>query len=360
MSVRLAYFDGGRFKRIDPTDSAQAIDVYGIDINGVSLGMSYLVSAGGDILFANGEGQVMTPNSANQGPILTLQAHAGETAGNKLFVIKDVAGTEIYSVDEDGDVYIAGGETVVGGTTFQGDLSVQGNTTLGDAASDTITLNGVIASDVVPSGSRALGSTTAEWASLYLGDDAPAYFGADQDANIQWDASNGELDITASGANIHMTASTLDLDGNLDVSGTTNISSTTGAIFTVNSDAASGDDDATLRLHVYDGTAAKNWDIFGDGSEKKVIFQYDSTAIMRIDGANEEVELPSQSSGSGSVKLVMSDASNDSSIYAYYDGVGMRSEIWLDVGDGGTSVWKFSGTDLLPPSGANLGSTTDA
>ena len=49
-------------------------------------------------------------------------------------------------------------------------LSVTGNTTLGDAASDTVTITADIASDLIPSadGTHDLGATGAEWQDLFI------------------------------------------------------------------------------------------------------------------------------------------------------------------------------------------------
>jgi hypothetical protein len=55
-------------------------------------------------------------------------------------------------------------------STLTGDLSVQGNTTLGDATSDTVTFNARAASDLTPStnNARNLGSTALNWSTAYV------------------------------------------------------------------------------------------------------------------------------------------------------------------------------------------------
>lgn len=68
-----------------------------------------------------------------------------------------------------GNTAIAGTLAVTGNQTNTGDLTVNGNTTLGDAATDTITFNADVASNIVPDadGTRNLGDASNYWANLY-------------------------------------------------------------------------------------------------------------------------------------------------------------------------------------------------
>ena len=60
--------------------------------------------------------------------------------------------------------------SVSGNTTVSGNTSLNGNTTVGNAASDTVTFTGQVASDFIPStdGTHDLGSSTKEWQDLYI------------------------------------------------------------------------------------------------------------------------------------------------------------------------------------------------
>ena len=49
-------------------------------------------------------------------------------------------------------------------------LTVGGNSTLGDAPTDTITFTGSVNSNIIPSGTRELGSSSAPWEKLYVND----------------------------------------------------------------------------------------------------------------------------------------------------------------------------------------------
>lgn len=64
------------------------------------------------------------------------------------------------------------GLSVTSGATVGGATTLNGNVTLGDTSADTITYNGLVGSNVVPSSDRAfnLGSPTARWNNIYTGD----------------------------------------------------------------------------------------------------------------------------------------------------------------------------------------------
>jgi len=67
-----------------------------------------------------------------------------------------------------GNTAIAGTLDVTGDTTLE-NLTVNGNTTLGDAATDTVTFTADVASNIIPDadGTRNLGDTSNYWANLY-------------------------------------------------------------------------------------------------------------------------------------------------------------------------------------------------
>ena len=102
-------------------------------------------------------------------------------------------------------------------------LSVTGNTTLGDAASDTVTVTADIASDLIPSadGTHDLGATGAEWQDLFI----------DGTANIDSlvadtaDIDGGSVDGVTLGTNSAVTEAQIDninINGNAITSTDTN------------------------------------------------------------------------------------------------------------------------------------------
>ena len=120
-------------------------------------------------------------------------------------------------------------------------LSVTGNTTLGDAASDTVTITADIASDLIPSadGTHDLGATGAEWQDLFI----------DGTANIDSlvadtaDINGGSVDGVTIGTNSAVTDLRVDnikVDGNTvsstDTNGNINLSPNGTGTVVINTD----------------------------------------------------------------------------------------------------------------------------
>ena len=120
-------------------------------------------------------------------------------------------------------------------------LSVTGNTTLGDAASDTVTITADIASDLIPSadGTHDLGATGAEWQDLFI----------DGTANIDSlvadtaDINGGSVDGVTIGTNSAVTDLRVDnikVDGNTvsstDTNGDVNLSPNGTGTVVINTD----------------------------------------------------------------------------------------------------------------------------
>ena len=118
--------------------------------------------------------------------------------------------------------------------TITANLTVNGNTTLGNAASDTVTFTADVASHIIPSvdSTYDLGATGSEWRNLYI----------DGTANIDSlvadtaDINGGTLDSVTIGATTPAAADFTTVDttgntavgGNLGVTGATTLSSTLG------------------------------------------------------------------------------------------------------------------------------------
>ena len=93
----------------------------------------------------------------------------GDTADNVLFVDASTNRVGILNSAPTVALDVTGSAKVSGGTTTN-NLSVTGNATLGSAISDLITLNGRIGSDILPNGSRSIGSVTNRFATLSVTD----------------------------------------------------------------------------------------------------------------------------------------------------------------------------------------------
>ena len=86
-----------------------------------------------------GQWTFQSANTIN--PKLIVKAAGGEAADSLLFQVQTSAGANLFSVDVEGDVIIAGGETVAGTTTYTGDITLGdgGNTVqLGSAATPAV------------------------------------------------------------------------------------------------------------------------------------------------------------------------------------------------------------------------------
>ncbi|MBI2033658.1 MAG: hypothetical protein HYT13_01010 [Candidatus Liptonbacteria bacterium] len=103
---------------------------------------------------------------------LYINATSSVTDSNLLGLA--VNGNVKFLVDAEGDVF-AKSVTASGGTTLStttvSTLTVENNATLGDAASDTLTVNARIASDLIPTADLTyrLGTSTLRWLSLDVG-----------------------------------------------------------------------------------------------------------------------------------------------------------------------------------------------
>ena len=121
---------------------------------------------------------------------------------------------------------------VTGNQTNTGDLTVNGNTTLGNAATDTVTVNADVASNLIPSvdDSYDLGAVGSEWRNAYIDGTANIDTASIDTANV------GTLAVSGSGT----------VTGNLTVNGSINatvvgVASTANTLTTARTIALAGD-----------------------------------------------------------------------------------------------------------------------
>ena len=102
--------------------------------------------------------------------ILTTGDLAGTIAGLDI-APRHINASGVATVAQ-GLVVSAGGADITGLATVTGGLYVSGNATLGDAATDTVTVNADVASNLIPDGNntRNLGAISDRWANVYSGD----------------------------------------------------------------------------------------------------------------------------------------------------------------------------------------------
>ena len=162
-----------------------------------------LVCAG---IEAVSEGDFSASNNATK---LSFKTGASETAAEKMSLsstgnltvtgdlilddggsIKEAGGTAAITIDASGEVTKIGQDTPSDGQVLTWDNS--NSKVVWSAAGGSTDLTS-ISSHVVPSAADTytLGSASAEWADLYLGDSSKIYFGNDQDVFLEHVADNG-------------------------------------------------------------------------------------------------------------------------------------------------------------------------
>jgi hypothetical protein len=129
--------------------------------------------------------------------------------------------------------------TIDAGVTTVDSLTVEGNTTLGDANTDTVTFTGKVATDILPSadGSYDLGGTGAEWQDLHI----------DGTANIDALVADGTYALSGSGtiagcSSLTLTGTTISMSGYT-------IGSNAEGVRTVGTSAPSSSDGANGDIH---------------------------------------------------------------------------------------------------------------
>jgi len=210
---------------------------------------------------------------------------------------------DTLTVDENATV--AGTLNVTGNVTLTADLAINGNTTIGDSATDTVTITADVASPLIPSADDTydIGAVGSEWRNLYI----------DGTANIDSlvadtaDINAGTIDGTTIGGNSAAAGSftTLSASSNATVTGT--LAVTGAATFsnnvTVNGNTTVGDantDTATFNARIASalvpstddardlGTSALEWrDLYIDGTANIDSLVADTADINggTIDGA---------------------------------------------------------------------------
>jgi hypothetical protein len=171
-----AEFDATVLVKVDNTTQSTSTSTGALVIGG-GVGIAKNLYIGGNIDVA---GSMQFTGGADFEGNVTITG--SDTAGEEYFTIENASGVDKFVVDSaTGNTTIAGtlsvsGVNISGAVGAGGDLStdanliVDGNTTLGDASSDTVTMNAKMASDILvdTDGSYDLGDTTNRWANIFV------------------------------------------------------------------------------------------------------------------------------------------------------------------------------------------------
>ena len=240
-TLRKATMD--RFKTYVAASASSPSSADGTALGSASLEWSDLFLAdGGTIQFGN-----------DQDVTLTHVADAGLLLNSSMYVTFRDSALKIHS-STDGQLDIdADTEVEITATTvdLNGNLDVSGTI----VGASTISAGTAVVPDA--SDGAALGTTSLEWSDLYLADGAVINFGDDQDVTLThvadaglllnttmyltfrdsalkiYSSADGQLDIDAD-TELEITATTVDLNGNLDVSGNFTVNGTTTTVSTTN------------------------------------------------------------------------------------------------------------------------------
>jgi len=198
--------------------------------------------------------------------------------------------------------------------TFKSTISVEGNTTLGNATSDTINAIARFSSDLIPSsdGNRNIGSSTLEWNNLFL--DGTAQI--DSLVADTADINGGTIDGTTIGGNSAAAGTFTDLTGGniqIGVTGDNEIDTSSGGL-TIDSAGGTVTVDDNLTVN---GT----FTVLGSQS---II----NTETLKVEDSLIEVGLVNSG---GSLVAPSSDANIDVGlIFHYYSGSAKKAAVFWD------------------------------
>lgn len=168
---KIVYADGSdEVKAITDDLTVSSIKVTGGTIDGAAIGATNASTA----VFSNATisaGNIDNTVIGNTTPAAAeFSALTVDNAGSTFTVAPGTSGS-LNNVVIGGSTPLAGSFTTVSGTniTGTGNLQIDGNSTLGNANTDTVTVNAKIASSLLPSGTTMdLGGASDEWRNLYI------------------------------------------------------------------------------------------------------------------------------------------------------------------------------------------------
>lgn len=304
--------------------------------------------AGGTAL--SGAGEIICPaasklyvlrNSSSYAVTLKVAASTGVAvpAGQTAFLVCD--GTEVYAC-----------VTTIVDATISGNLTVNGNTTLGDAATDTITATGQFNTDLLPStdNARDLGSTAKSWRTLYC--DTSVLVGnlSLSGSTIASTDTNGNIVIAPNGTgDVQLDADTVRVG---DSAAAVTLTSNGAGVLTVTTGGA-----ANLVLSTNSGTTSGSITVT-QGAGADIVLAPNGTGSVSLP------KLKVTGSSSGSV-IIQAAAAAGSATYTLPSADGTNGQVLSTNGSGvlswatGGGVTTFSaGTTGLTPSTATTGAIT--
>ena len=177
-STAFEYYDGSDWKNLTADFTVIASQAFDGDDTTTAFTLSEAQTTASCIVSINGVVQLPTTAYGVSGTTLTFTE--APATGDKIEVRKLTTTTTVTGLDDgasnstidcnaDGTIDVTGNVTVTGNLHATGNITADGNLTLGDAATDTVTLNADMASDIIPdaNNTRDLGSASAKWAEVH-------------------------------------------------------------------------------------------------------------------------------------------------------------------------------------------------
>jgi hypothetical protein len=131
-----------------------------------------LVTGGNEIVAVSNTGAAVTGTLAVSSDVSvnTNKFNVTASSGNTSVAGTLSVGSDLTVNTNKFTVTASSGNTAVGGTlTVTGGTTLNGNVDLGDTSADTVSVNGSVDTNIIPTGTRNLGSGTNPWSTVYGG-----------------------------------------------------------------------------------------------------------------------------------------------------------------------------------------------
>lgn len=300
--------------------------------------INYDTTAAQLLLYSNANGATATTD-----PMFQVLADYDTASGGNITVDQDIFGVakgtqatnvDLFVVDEDGDVTIAGDEAVAGSTTITTNLTVNGDTDIGNAATDTLTITASIDGDVyIDDTSGATPSLifrdgTDETATFIKADSG--YLSMTTPAADGFSVLTGNLKVGGGTPGVSLNGEDVYVTGTFEVDGSTQFD---GAVS--NTSTASFTGDVTLDDQI-SGTFASN--------DEEILITNTATTLV----ADNLVEFVMAAQTTNTYILALTqtpdaDADNDYLICADTTGTGVA----FVLSDGGGTGWTLDADKLV-------------
>jgi hypothetical protein len=320
-NAKFEYYDGSEWKNLTADFTVIASQTFNGDDSTTAFTLSEAQTTASCIVSINGVLQLPTTAYGVSGTTLTFtEAPAtGDvievrklTTTSTVTGIDDGSGSATIDANGDGTIDVLGNVTVTGSLHATGTITADGDLTLGDANTDTITLNADIGSNIVPDAddTYSLGTASKRWSDLYVagstihlgdlqlkdgGSGTFAVYQSDGSTPATLDSDNVDT-TTISQLNSSVAVTDTGTDGNIafTVDGVTIANMTdTGLIPTVDSDGTTGFDLGSSSFQWRD-VYVSSGSLYVNGQQ--VLQEHSGTIVVSAD-SDQNVQIKTEGTG---------------------------------------------------------------